>query len=43
MEYLIGCVLIITVIAIYFPILHIRKTNKVEKLLERIEANTRKA
>ena len=43
MEYLIGCVLLITCIAIYFPILHIRKANKVERLLEKIEANTRKA
>jgi hypothetical protein len=43
MEYLIGCVLIITCIAIYFPVMHIRKTNKLLKILEQIEANTRKS
>ncbi len=42
MEYLIACVLLITCIAIYFPIIHIRKANKLEKILEQIEANTRK-
>jgi hypothetical protein len=42
MEYLIGCVIIITCVVIYFPILHIRKTNRIQKTLEQIEANTRK-
>ncbi len=42
MEYLIGCVMIITFIAIYFPILHIRKANKLQKIMEQIEVNTRK-
>ncbi len=42
MEYLIACVLLITCIAIYFPIIHIRKSNKLEKILKQIEANTRK-
>ena len=42
MEWLIACLLIITCIAVYFPIAHIRKTNKLLRVLERIEANTRK-
>ena len=43
MEYLIGCVLLITCIAVYFPVMHIRKTNKLLKVMEQIEINTRKA
>ncbi len=43
MEVLIGCVLIITFIAIYSPIVYIRKANKLLKVLEQIEANGRKA
>ena len=42
MEYLIACVIIITCIAIYFPVIQIRKSNKLQKILEQIEANTRK-
>jgi hypothetical protein len=42
MEYLIACVLLITCIAIYFPVMYMRKTSKLEKILEQIEANTRK-
>jgi hypothetical protein len=42
MEALIACVLIITCIAIYSPIMYIRKTNKLQKTMEQIEANTRK-
>jgi len=42
MDWIIGCLLIITVIALYVPIIHIRLTNKVLKALEQIEANTRK-
>ena len=42
MEIVIGCLLIITVIAVYIPIAHIRLTNKVIKTLEKIEANTSK-
>jgi len=42
MEIIVGCLLIITVIAVYIPIAHIRLTNKVLKTLERIEANTSK-
>jgi len=42
MEWLIVCLLVITIIAVYFPLVHIRLTNKVLKALEQIEANTRK-
>ena len=42
MEYLIACVLLIACIAIYLPVIYIRKTNKLQKVLEQIEANTRK-
>ena len=38
----VACLLIITIIAIYFPIAHIRLSNKVLKALEKIENNTRK-
>lgn len=43
MEYLIACVLVTTCIAIYFPVMYIRRANKVQKILEQIEANTRKS
>jgi len=42
MEWIVGCLLIVTVIAIYVPIIHIRLTNKVLKTLQQIETNTRK-
>ena len=38
----IACLLLITVVVIYVPIVHIRLTNKVIKILEKIEANTQK-
>jgi hypothetical protein len=38
----VACLLIVTIIAVYFPIVHIRWGNKVLKALERIEENTRK-
>ena len=38
----VACLIIITIIAIYFPIAHIRLSNKILKTLERIEANTGK-
>lgn len=37
-----ACLIIITVIAIYFPIAYIRLGNKMMKTLERIEENTGK-
>ncbi len=42
MEYLIACVLVIACVAIYVPVLYIRKTDKLLKVLEQIEANTHK-
>ena len=42
MEFIIGCLLVITVISLYVPIIHIRLTNKVLKALQQIELNTRK-
>jgi hypothetical protein len=36
------CVVIQTAIAIYFPTIYIRKTNKLLAALEKIESNTRK-
>jgi hypothetical protein len=37
-----GCVVLIALLAAYVPLIYIRKTNKVLKILEKIEANTRK-
>jgi hypothetical protein len=42
MEALIACVLVITCVALYAPIMYIRKTNQLQKTLDQIEANTRK-
>ncbi len=36
-----ACVFIITVMALYLPIVHIRISNKILKCLEQIETNTR--
>lgn len=36
------CVIVIALLAIYVPTIYIRKTDKVLRLLEKIEANTRK-
>jgi hypothetical protein len=36
------CIVVIAAMTIYAPIIYIRKTNKMLKLLEQIEANTRK-
>ena len=41
MMWLIACVFIFTGIAIYFPTVFIRKMNRTQAILERIEANTR--
>ena len=43
MQYVVGCLLFITVIVAYVPIVYIRKTNRIIKILEQIEVNTRKA
>lgn len=36
------CLIIITVIALYFPLAYIRLSNKVLNILKEIETNTRK-
>jgi len=43
MAVMVACVLFITGMVAYFPIVYIRKTNKVLKVLQQIEANTRKS
>ena len=42
MEWLIACLLLITGMTIYFPTVLIRKSNRILKVLEQIEAKTRK-
>ena len=42
MRYIAWCVVFITGIAAYFPVIYIRKTNRLIKILEQIAANTRK-
>ena len=42
MQYVVGCLLFITGIVAYAPVVYIRKTNRIIKILEQIEANTRK-
>jgi len=42
MDFIIACMFIITIIALYVPTIHIRLTKKVLKTLEQIEANSRK-
>ena len=37
-----AAVIVVALLAIYVPTIYIRKTNKLIRLLERIEANTRK-
>jgi hypothetical protein len=37
-----GCAVLIALMSAYAPLIYIRKTNKVLKVLEQIEANTRK-
>ncbi len=37
-----ACAVLVALLAVYLPTIYIRKTNKVIKLLEQIEANTRK-
>lgn len=42
MKLLVVCLFVVSGIAVYFPTIYIRKTNKVIKILEQIAANTRK-
>jgi hypothetical protein len=37
-----ACVVLVALLAAYVPTIYIRKTNKIMKILEQIEANTRK-
>jgi hypothetical protein len=41
-EFIVGCLLVLTIISLYFPVIHIRLTNKVLKALQQLEINTRK-
>lgn len=41
-EYAIWCLLFITGMMVYVPIVYIRKTDKILRILQQIEANTRK-
>lgn len=43
MQYVAACVFFIAGIVAYVPIMYIRKTNRIIKLLEQIEANTHKS
>jgi hypothetical protein len=38
----IGCAVLVALLAAYVPLIYIRKTNKVLKVLQQIEINTRK-
>ena len=42
MSIVVGCILFITGIVLHFPIVYIRKTNRMLRVLEQIEANTHK-
>ncbi len=42
MQWVVACLLFITGVVAYFPVVYIRKTNKLMKILGQIEANTRK-
>lgn len=37
------CLIVLTGIVVYFPIMYSRKTDKILKALQQIEANTRKS
>jgi hypothetical protein len=39
----IWCLIVLTGIVIYIPIMYVRKTDKILKALQQIEANTRKS
>jgi len=42
MRYVVWCVIVVTAIALYFPTIYIRKTNRMIRLLEEIAASLRK-
>ena len=39
----IWCVFMITAVVVYIPLMYVRKTDKILKALQQIEANTRKS
>jgi hypothetical protein len=39
----IWCLFVLTALAIYIPIMYVRKTDKILKALQQIEVNTRKS
>jgi hypothetical protein len=41
MNWLIACLMVVTGIVLYFPVVYIRKMNRVLKVLQDVEANTR--
>lgn len=41
MDFVVGCLLFVTGIVAYFPVVYIRKTNRILRVLEAIEKNTR--
>ena len=41
-EYSFGLLIVITLVVAYFPVIYIRKMDKILEALQRIEANTRK-
>ena len=43
MNWLVMCLIIVTGIVIYFPVVYIRKMNRVLEVLKQIEANTQAA
>jgi hypothetical protein len=43
MQVLVVCVLLITGLMVYFPVIFIRKMNRLISTVERVEANTRSA
>jgi hypothetical protein len=43
MQWMIACLVIVTGIVIYFPVVYIRKMNRVLEVLRQIEANTHSA
>ncbi|HEX9121003.1 MAG TPA: hypothetical protein VF840_10730 [Terriglobales bacterium] len=43
MQVLVFCVIVITALMVYFPVIFIRKMNRLIATIERVEANTRSA
>jgi len=41
MQYLAFCLIVITGLMVYFPVIFIRKMNRLIAIMERMEANTR--